>query len=215
MILAGIHGGYEWNTTKLATRLIELILEDPGLVPSYTTLFILPTLNIDGEARGHGPAGRANENGVDLNRNFPVHWKEDWPRTGCWQMGPITAGEFAISEPETAALVNFLKFHPINALISYHSAGLGIFPGGNQKDPHSIDLAETIARLSPYPYPPLDTGCEHTGTLVDFAVEQGIAAVDIELSTHWDTEIEVNLKVLQAFLKWTPDLEKDLPQLEP
>jgi hypothetical protein len=213
LIIAGIHGGYEWNTIKLANLLVETFIENPDLIPDHITLYILPSLNPDGEARGHGPVGRANDHGVDLNRNFPVNWKLDWARTGCWQMGPITAGEHFLSEPESKAVVDFLLSKPVDAVISYHSAGLGIFPGGIPSDSNSTDLAITLARVSSFPYPPMDTGCEFTGTLADFAANLGIAAVDLELTTHWDPELDMNLKVLEAFLDWAPQNQekKDLP----
>jgi predicted deacylase len=205
LILAGIHGGYEWNTTILAYQIIDYIEAHPEIIPSGRTLFIIPVFNPDGEARGHGAVGRANDHGVDLNRNFPVNWEKDWNRSGCWQLGEITAGEYPLSEPESAALASFLTHHSIKSIISYHSAGLGIFPGGDQHDPASVWLAETIANVSEFPYPPIDTGCQYTGMLADYAVEKGIAAVDIELSTHWDTEFSVNLIILQSYLIWEKD----------
>jgi hypothetical protein len=90
----------------------------------------------------------------------------------------------------------------IEALISYHSAGQGIYAGGQPPDPDSVRLAEELSAVSGYPYPPIDAGCVYTGQLIDWAVQQGIAAVDIELPNKWETHFEVNLEVLQAFLKW-------------
>jgi len=203
MIVAGIHGGYEWNTIKLAYQLIEQIEQHPELIPPDKTLYILPEFNPDGEARGHGAVGRANDHGVDLNRNFSENWKLDWSRSGCWQLEPISGGEHAFSEPESTALATFLSDHQVDALISYHSAGKGIYPGGRSFHRESNHLASTLASVSTYPYPGLDTGCETTGMLVDYAAGVGIAAVDLELSTHWDTELSTNLAVLQAFLAWS------------
>jgi len=211
LIIAGIHGGFEWNTIELANQMIKNLQEKPGLIPSDKTLYILPSLNPDGEARGHGPDARANENGVDLNRNFPINWLVDWPRTGCWQMGTITAGEAPFSEPESAALAQLLLEHPVDAILSYHSAGLGIYPGEDPRSQQSIPLAQSLAAVSHYDYPGLDTGCLHTGTLVDYAAELGIAAVDLELTTRWDTELQENLAVLQAFLGWVSRTGSSLP----
>ena len=203
MIVAGIHGGYEWNTIKLANQLVDYYQQNLEAVLPDKTLYILPSLNPDGEARGHGPDGRANENGVDLNRNFPKDWQADWPRTGCWQMGDISAGDSPLSEPESQALANFLLENDIDALISYHSAGPGFFPGGSPVDENSLNLVLTLSAVSHFPYPPLNTGCKFTGTLADFAVSIGIPALDLELSTHWDSEFLENLKVISAFLSWT------------
>ncbi|MFQ5615599.1 MAG: M14 family metallopeptidase [Anaerolineales bacterium] len=202
MIVAGIHGGYEWNTVALANELIAHLQARSEFVPKTVTLYILRALNPDGLARARGVDGRANENNVDLNRNFPVNWQKDWPRGGCWDYRKITGGPGPGSEPETQALMEFiLDMHP-TALISYHSAALGIFPGGEPWGPDSVRLAESLAAVSNYPYPPIDTGCLFSGTLPDFAVAHGIAAVDLELHTHKYTDFNENLKVLRAFLSW-------------
>jgi hypothetical protein len=67
LIVAGIHGGYEWNTIALANELITHISENPGAVPTDVTLYIIRNMNPDGEARDHDVDGRVNNKGVDLN----------------------------------------------------------------------------------------------------------------------------------------------------
>ncbi|UCF62117.1 MAG: hypothetical protein JSV37_05335 [Anaerolineaceae bacterium] len=202
MIIAGIHGGYEWNTIALADQLITILPGRRDLIPQDVTLFILRSLNPDGDHRGHGIYGRTNENEVDLNRNWPAYWQAEWPQQGCWNLLPTTAGTFPASEPETQALMQFLLNQHVDALINYHSAALGIFPGGQPPDSASLNLADTIAGVSDYPYPPLDTGCQYTGQLIDWASLNGIAAIDIELSTHSSTDLRENLIILTAFLNW-------------
>jgi hypothetical protein len=202
MIVAGIHGGYEGNTIRLADQLIALVPNRPDLVPEETTLYILRSLNPDGEARSDGYKGRVNENLVDLNRNWPALWQAEWPKEGCWTYTYVTAGKHAASEPETRALMNFLLTYEVEAVISYHSAVLGIFPGGQPPDPASVSLAEAVAAVSDYRYPPIDTGCQYTGQLIDWASQAGIAALDIELTNHVDTDLRQNLQVLQTFLAW-------------
>jgi predicted deacylase len=202
MIVAGIHGGYEYNTIILADELIEYLGNHPGVIPSDHTLFILRAFNPDGFARSRGFGGRANDNNVDLNRNFPSKWQPDWPRAGCWDYIPITGGTAAASEPETQALIKFITSHDLSALISYHSAALGIFPGGQPVDPASVSLAEAIAAVSDYPYPPIEAGCVYTGQFVDWSVDQGIPAVDIELTNHQDSDFAINLRILSVFLDW-------------
>lgn len=201
-ILAGIHGGYEWNTVELAEALVSHLHDNPQEVPMEVSLWIVPVVNPDGLALGRGNPGRANANGVDLNRNFPAFWKADWPRQGCWDSLPIGAGDDPASEPETLALMSFLWREHVEALVSYHSAALGLFPGGQPPEPRSALLAEALAAASGYLYPPIDTGCEYTGQLVDWAAANGIAAVDVELSTHRDLELERNLALMDAFLRW-------------
>ena len=202
MIVAGIHGGYEGNTIRLADELIQVLTAKPDLIPATVTLYILRSLNPDGEARSDSYKGRTNENLVDLNRNWPAYWQSTWPLEGCWTYTYVSGGSHPASEPETRALMNFLLTYQIEALISYHSAVLGIFPGGQPPDPASISLAETISKVSDYAYPPIETGCQYTGQLIDWASLQGIAAVDIELTNHADTDLWQNLKILKAFLTW-------------
>ncbi len=202
MVVAGIHGGYEWNTIALADELITHINEHPEIVPSDVTLYILRSLNPDGDARDHGYDGRVNDHGVDLNRNFPTNWAAEWDRDGCWDYGPTTGGTSPASEPETRALVSFLQTHKIEALISYHSAALGVFPGGEPWEKNSIKFAKELAKVTDYKFPPLDTGCIFTGTLADYAVERGAVSVDMELATHTKTDFERNLKALDVLLKW-------------
>ena len=204
MIIAGIHGGYEGNTIRLADQMIQILQARPDLVPEEITLYILRSLNPDGEARSSSYKGRVNENLVDLNRNWPSHWQKTWPLEGCWTYTYVTGGSHPASEPETRALMNFLITYQIEALINYHSAALGIFPGGQPPDPASVSLAEAVADVSEYPYPPIETGCQYTGQLIDWASDQGIAAIDIELTNHDDTDLVQNIQVLQTFLSWTP-----------
>ncbi len=205
LIVAGIHGGYEWNTIALAQQLLAYLKAHPDMVPPEQTLYLLPNLNPDGEAREHGNAGRGNAHGVDLNHNWPYNWAPDWRRTGCWNYLHLTGGEGPASEPETQALLRFIKMIRPAALISYHSAGGVIFDGGEGRFAPSVDLARTLAQASGYRYPPPNTGCEYTGNLTDWAsLVMGIPAVDIELTDHTHTDFAQNLEVLRAFLQWQP-----------
>ena len=204
LIVAGIHGGDESNTITLANQLIRHLNQSPSLIPDDMTLYILPNLNPDGEARAHNKYGRLNYNGVDLNRNFPINWKEDWDRDGCWNYLPTSGGTGPASELETQALMNFINSHSIQVLISYHSAALGVFPGGFPWEEDSSRLAQSIADVTSYSFPPIDTGCTYSGTLADYAVSVGIAAVDLELTNHFDTDFDQNLQVLDVLLNFAP-----------
>jgi len=202
LIVADIHGGYEWNTSVLATQIIHYIELHPDIIPADVTLYILPMLNPDGEARDHGISGRANANDVDLNRNWDANWEKEWNLFGCWNEEPISAGPYPASEPETIALINFIQSRHFSGIISYHSAGLGIFPGAWDENRESFRLAAALALVSPYPYPPVDTGCTYTGEFVNWTTKIGIPSVDIELTNHTDSDFEFNLPILKRFLLW-------------
>lgn len=206
LIVAGIHGGYEGNTIALANELITYIVDHPDVIPSDATLYIIRDMNPDAEARSNDVEGRVNNNGVDLNRNFPSdNWTADWDRDGCWIFRPTTGGEYGGSEPETRTVMSFIGSHRIQAMISYHSAGLGVFPGGVPWKPASRRLAGALSKVTGYPYPPVDTGCVYTGTLADWAVENRVgAAVDMELNDHKNTDFERNLQALDVLLNFVP-----------
>ena len=205
VIIGAIHGGYESNTATLAWMLRDDLRKGTMTVPEDITLYLLPLFNPDGfYDYTNQPEGRSNAHGVDLNRNWDVYWKLDWNRTGCFNYFPVTAGEYAFSEPETQALRDFLLANRVDAVISYHSAMSAIFAGGRpEPDAASDSLARALSAVSFYLYPPVnDPGCEYTGQLIDWASAHGIAAVDVELTDHQSTDIDINRKVLRAFLTW-------------
>jgi predicted deacylase len=202
LIVAGMHGGNEYNTVQLVDQLMAHILEHPEIIPADTTLYILHALNPDGIAKEKGPRGRANANSVDLNRNWPANWQKDWPREGCWTDTYVTGGTGPASEPETKALMTFIQNHKIAAIINYHSAALGIFPGGIPIAANSKRLAEALHAVTNYPYPPLNTGCHYTGGFVDWSSNQGIPSVDMELTDHTHTDFDKNLLALNVLLEF-------------
>mgnify|MGYP001769391394 CR=1 FL=1 len=59
-----------------------------------------------------------------------------------------------------------------------------------------------LAAVSTYQYPPINTGCEYTGGLVDWTADLGIPSVDVELTNHSDTDFDMNLRILDVLLKW-------------
>lgn len=207
LIVAGIHGGDEGNTVDLANQLLVYLNGHPQTIPSGATLYIIPDMNPDAVARGRNAGARVNADGVDLNRNFPAwNWVPNWNHSNCWNDVPTTGGRSAGSEPETRAVVNFIAGHHIEALISYHAAALGIFPGGDPWQPASIKLAALLSGVTGYPYPPVDIGCTYTGTLADWAVEGGVkAAVDMELADHRNTDFAKNLAALHVLVTFYPD----------
>jgi murein peptide amidase A len=77
-------------------------------------LWVVPRLNPDGAVRDT----RQNAHGVDLNRNFPWHWK---PRTGYYYSGPHAA-----SEPETRTAMRFLNNVDPDYVVSIHQPFYGL-----------------------------------------------------------------------------------------
>ncbi len=60
-----------------------------------------------------------------------------------------------------------------------------------------------MGQATGYPYPPIDIGCVYTGTLADWAVENGVgAAVDMELANHRDSDFNQNLKAMKVLVNF-------------
>jgi protein MpaA len=77
-------------------------------------LWVVPVYNPDGLARGT----RKNAHGVDLNRNFPYRWAD--------LDGSYESGQRAASEPETRAMMRFLRKIEPSRIISFHQPLYGV-----------------------------------------------------------------------------------------
>jgi murein tripeptide amidase MpaA len=69
-----------------------------------------------------------NKEGLDLNRNFPSHWRQEHEQPG--------AGPYPTSEPEVRAVVDFIARHPnIIGAVTFHTwSGVILRPYGMQSD---------------------------------------------------------------------------------
>lgn len=69
-----------------------------------------------------------NKERLDLNRNFPAHWRQEAEQPG--------AGPFPTSEPEVRAMAAFIASHPnITGGVSFHTySGVLLRPYGTQSD---------------------------------------------------------------------------------
>jgi murein tripeptide amidase MpaA len=91
--------------------------------------------------------------GLDLNRNFPAYWRQEFEQAG--------AGPYPTSEPEVRAMVDFVSRHRnIGAAVSFHThSGVILRPMGTQSDddmtPEDLwmykRLSDLGAKLTGYP----------------------------------------------------------------
>ena len=101
VLISTMHGN------EPATRRILEALRDGAPIEGID-LWVIPTYNPDGLDRGT----RKNAHGVDLNRNFPYKWAD---LDGNYESGPRPR-----SEPETRAVMRFLRTVRPDRVLSFH-----------------------------------------------------------------------------------------------
>ena len=216
LLVGGIHGGYSWNTALLAYELMDHLNAHPDVIPKNVRVTIIPLLNPDGLAKvttatdhftsadvtrseSARMAGRFNAHKVDLNRNFDCAWQSK----GTWQNKPVSGGEKAFSEPESAAIKTYIDMHRPAAVIVWYSAAGGVFAskcnGGVLSDTHTI--TNLFASASGYKaYEDFDF-YEVTGDMANWLAGQKIPAISVLLTSHEDLELDKNKAGVEALIK--------------
>lgn len=99
---------------------------------------------------------QSNNKGIDLNHNYPAKWQESKDaeiELGISCPGPTRcSGPYALSEPESQAIVDFVKKHDFRLVLAYHSQGQVIFWVFDdlQPMPESKIIGEQFAEVSGY-----------------------------------------------------------------
>jgi predicted deacylase len=211
VLVGGIHGGYEWNTTVLAYAFIDYFRQHPSAIPDAMTVHIIPNANPDGlymaagkvgrflatDISADGPAARFNGHGVDLNRNWDCRWTEQ----AVWRNQPVSAGPYPFSEPESVALRDFFMTVDAELVLLWHSAAGAVYAGGCP-DPHSLslDLATRFAQAAGYPVFATFEHYDVTGDASDWLITQDIPSFTVELTTHDALDWEQNLAGVMRLL---------------
>ncbi len=180
ILLAGAFHSLEYLTSVFLIKFLEeytLHVKNNDVWFGYdtkrlwqnTSLFIVPMVNPDGvDIAIHGlditnPYHRhlisiagihsfnnvwqANVNGVDINHNFDANWKMTVERPSPSKYG----GEFCESEPETKALVDFIRNEHFDALMAFHSQGQEIYYDfDGMAFERSLEIAKRMADESGY-----------------------------------------------------------------
>ena len=205
LFVGGVHGGYEWNSIILAEEFIAALQNEIVAVPQGVTIDVIPNLNPDGYAKHLDPvanytdaAKRFNANGVDLNRNFDCRWQP----TSTWRGNEVSAGTAAFSEPEAAALRDFVLETNPSAAIFWHSVANNVYGSecGNGVLPMTKTILETYARAASYGEVLVFDAYPVSGDAEGWLASIGIPAITVELETRDSSEWERNKKGIEAVL---------------
>jgi len=197
LLVGGVHGGYSPNTTAVATEFVTYFKEDEDVIPTNLSVTIIPNLNPDGAGKS-GTAGRFNANEVDLNRNFDC----DWSSTALWRSEEVSGGTAAFSEPESAALRDYVEtYDPIAAVVWFSAEGK-VYPSACDTVPSkaATELAATFATAAGYPAEAEFDAYAITGDMVNWMAKQGIPAISVLLTDHQNTEWNKNEAGIKAVL---------------
>ncbi len=217
LFVGGIHGGYEWNSILLAYAMIDEFKNQPELIPENITVHIIPNLNPDGlytaiKLEGEFSAadipdtdihtagiGRFNANNVDLNRNFDCKWAPE----SSWRGKTVSAGTAPFSEPEAAALRDYVNEITPKAVIFWHSQANNVYASECENGvlPDTLTLMNTYALAGNYGAVPAFTAYPITGDAEGWLASIGIPAVTVELETRDSIEWTRNIAGTKATLE--------------
>jgi protein MpaA len=161
-----------------------------GLVNGSTVagldVWVVPVYNPDGFAAG----SRRNARGVDLNRNYSYGWKD--------LDGNYESGSGPASEPETKAVMQFLRDVDPDWVLSFHQPLYGV-----DTDTKSPAFARKVAAALRLPTQTLDCGSVCHGTMTAWFNRyfDGVA-LTVEYGAHpsrSDMEKNVPDRILRIF----------------
>jgi len=216
VFVGGIHGGYEWNSVILAYEVMDYLTANQSLIPKNLKVTIIPSLNPDGVFKIVGkegrfaasdvPAkvstapGRFNAHEVDLNRNFDCKWQ---PKS-TWRSKVVSAGTKAFSEPEAAALQDFVNKNNLKAFVFWHSQSGAVYASRCEEGtlPQTVVLMNAYANASGYKAVETFDAYQTTGDAEAWLAKIGIPAITVELTTHETIELEKNLRGVNALFEY-------------
>jgi len=216
LFVGGIHGGYEWNSSLLAYEMMDYLEDNLNSIPSNLTVHIIPNLNPDGlfaatRLEGEFKAshilsydmhttgeGRFNANGVDLNRNFDCKWAPE----SSWRGQTVSAGTAAFSEPEAAALRDYVIKTSPEAVVFWHSKADNVYASECEDGvlPETLTVMNAYAEAGNYGAVPSFDAYPVTGDAEGWLASINIPAITVELGSRTSTEWEQNLAGTTAIL---------------
>lgn len=211
IFINGAHHGLEHLTSAFIMRFIEeyaLSIDtdrnffnlNPKKLYENISLYAVPMVNPDGvDIAIHGmditnpyhrklismvgihsfnQVWQANANGVDINHNYDANWQvvEKHPSPSKY------SGPYSESEPETKAIVDFVRSENFEILLAFHSQGGEIYYDFDGKmSANSLELANRFAYVSGY-VPARTTGSAAFGGCKDWFIKEfGKAGFTVEM----------------------------------
>ncbi len=216
LFVGGIHGGYEWNSVLLAYEFIEFG-EIFDRLPENTMVSVIPNLNPDGlfaVVPVEGPfaftevpnpsnrvaEGRFNANGVDLNRNFDCNWAPE----STWRGNVVSAGTGPFSEPEAAALRDYVLQTNPDAVIFWHSQANNVYASecNNGPLPETLEIMQRYADAGEYGAVASFDAYPITGDAEGWLASIGIPAITVELESFDSIEFGRNMAGVDALFEY-------------
>lgn len=206
---SAIHGN-EVGTVALARAIIDHLFKTPEVLDGIT-VFIIPLSNPDGYSVaqkkpnffGGGKFGRFNANNVDLNRNFDT---PSFKSKSVWRFGKnysesiqVFCGLAPESEPEVKALTSFIQSRNIQTWCTFHNAGSDVMPNSNKR---AQELAKAYANTIGFRYIDPDhwNDLGQTGTAAEWTDSQDIAYIEVESSSRWGSDWELQKDAISGLL---------------
>lgn len=174
VVAVGVIHGDETHGRLVTDRLLSVPL------PSDLDLWVVPSMNPDGEVRG----SHQNSRGVDLNRNWPAGWE-----TGThYSSGRYYSGSAPGSERETQVMMDFLAFVDPEVTVWFHSPWNRIDCNVERVGDVCLDYAEAVDRISLFSPRP--------GTATDWVMTSGLGvSFVVEFAHSAPSTLEVNAHV--------------------
>ena len=195
-LIGAIHAGE--SGPELIIPVVQKLLGQNSDLFRRISLVVIPSVNCDRRdklAAGNPWYLRRNANNVDLNRNFPADWDHVDQTYGYMTSDPDAQtfrGPYAASEPETIAVMDYLRKNKPVAVFSFHClasiAGetLGISKTGAENQEY-VNRCSTFADLywqgvaSPFAEKQKIVPLCTSGSLPEWCYrELGIPAFDME-----------------------------------
>ncbi|MBN2199487.1 MAG: zinc carboxypeptidase [Candidatus Aminicenantes bacterium] len=164
VLFLGCHHAREWISVEVPLLIARHLLENRTVdsrvrdVVDRSETWIVPLVNPDGLEysihvyRYWRKNRRANDDGsfgVDLNRNYGYEWGRDNSGSSPLPQSAVYRGTAPFSEPESAAVRDFVGLRSFLGLVSYHSYGqIILYPWGYARIPVEGEGAERMKALA-------------------------------------------------------------------